>query len=214
VAQELLDETAVTLTQDTVGGHPRFVVEVDFPRKSGTFITSQPYYRIGLTVMVPADSALDLDLRAANGWYDLTDISVGTADLELTNGRMSLDGITGHDLSVQGVNGRIDGHLGVEMAELSTTNGDINIELDARSTTCTLDNTNGKITIEVAAGDDVGFSLDGRTLNGRVEFDLGGLDYSEESRRRKVAETPGYATMAVQVAVDAATLNGNVRVAS
>ncbi|AFC27864.1 hypothetical protein PM3016_920 [Paenibacillus mucilaginosus 3016] len=148
--------------------------------EEGGLVWLQNKPRLDLTVTVPADHPLNVELALENGSIEAEELPLrqwmrgettngsvtltslkGDLQLKTSNGRMEA-GNTQGNLNLQSTNGRIDvkGHSG--NAVLRTTNG----KLSAESITGSLEaaTTNGTITVE---GVTQGFMA--RTTNGTVE---------------------------------------------
>lgn len=72
--------------------------------------------------------------------------------------------------------------------------------------------TNANVEVELGLSPDAGYSLIGRTANGKVTFDVPELDYDVDTSRHKEAETSGYSTKAIQI--ESSTTNGVVDIGS
>lgn len=143
---------------------------------------------VAYTLEVPA--GLDVSGTTENGEIDLT--LVHDVDVETSNGRVTLDGVTG-TIRVATSNGRIEGSgLGGEGVEASTSNGAIELALDvaqdveARTSNGSIDLTvpdgsyqvnaetsNGGIDVTIPDDPDGEHTLDLSTSNGSVTVDAG-----------------------------------------
>lgn len=211
-AEDYLNNTSVRLVRDSNGGLPRFRLEVESPGKGGFLTGPWRGHKLSLTIRVPSDVKMDLDIQAANGKFNLADMRVGVADLGIVNGAISFQDVIGENLSASTLNGKINGSLSFETADLSILIGGINVSIGKSEGRYTLKNRNGNIWVRVPVGDDVGLSLHGDTINGEVDIAVSGLDQTIEKRTEKKAETPGYDSKQIQISIEADTLNGDVRV--
>lgn len=116
---------------------------------------------VDYTVRVP--EGVDVTGRTANGSIDLSD--VGEVDMRTTNGKITLDGVSGR-VQASSSNGRIEGEglVGTGI-EVSTSNGSIELEL-ASAQDVSAESSNGAIEVRVPDGS---YRVETQTSNGREE---------------------------------------------
>jgi len=113
-------------------------------------------------VRVPVD--VDVEGRTANGNIDLSD--VGDVDLATTNGRVSLDGVTGRVMA-SSTNGRIEGEdLSGSGVEVSTSNGSVELELE-QAQDVSASSSNGSIDVRLPDGS---YRVEAETSNGQRDI--------------------------------------------
>ncbi len=208
-AEERLNQTKVSISRATETGKPAFRIEVSTPEARSIF--GRRGYRLSLTIHVPFETSMDLDCESVNGRYEVRDLRLGRSQIKTVNGDIELSGVEGNLLSASTTNGRINGTLAFGSANLSTLNGQVELNIGKSTGAYRLKSTNGNVVVMLPAGDDIGYSLKASTLNGAVQFEPVGLVYSVDRRNRKEAQTTGYASKLVKIAIEAATLNGEVR---
>lgn len=208
-AEENLNQTKVSMSRTTEAGKPTFRIEVSTPEARSIF--GRRGYKLSLTVRVPFETSMDLDCECGSGQYEVQDLRLGEGRLKITNGNLKLSGVTGDALSASTTNGNIDGTLTFGSANLSTLNGNVDLQIGEGTGAYRVKTTNGNVKVILPVGDDIGYSLKATTINGAVEYTPVGLDYSLDRRNRKEAETAGYASKLIRIAVEAETLNGWVR---
>lgn len=138
---------------------------------------------VDYTVSVP--EGVDVRGRTANGAIELSD--VGEVDMRTTNGRISLDGVSGA-VAAESTNGRIEGEgLAGTGVDVSTSNGSIELELEvpqdvsARSSNGSIElrvpdgsyrieteTSNGPEEVRVPRSDNGRYAVDLRTSNGAI----------------------------------------------
>jgi hypothetical protein len=113
---------------------------------------------VDYTLRVP--EGVDVTGRTANGAIDLSD--VGEVDMQTTNGRITLDGVSGR-VRASSSNGRIEGEgLVGSGIEVSTSNGSIELEL-ASAQDVSAESSNGSIVVRVPDGS---YRVETQTSNG------------------------------------------------
>lgn len=211
-AEEYLNQTVVRMNRDSKGDIPDFRIEVDAPD------TGSPLgfrgYKLYITVKVPSDVTLDLDLDCVSGDYAISDLLIGDALVKTVSGNVVVDDIAGETLTVSTVSGEIDGSIIFPEATLKTVSGNIDIAVGGESGTYEFKSTSGNVEFTVPGGEDIGLAIEGSTVSGRVVFDAGELDYKVDKRSDKVAETVGYPDKPVQITIEGSTISGNIRVSS
>jgi hypothetical protein len=210
-AEEYLNQTVVRMVRDSNGDIPEFQIEVDAPG-AGSSLGFRGY-RLFITIKVPTGLALDLDLDCVSGDYTISDLLIGDALVKTVSGDVVIDDIAGDILRVSTVSGEIDGAITFTGANLNTISGNIDIAVGEKSGTYEFKSTSGNVDFTVPGGD-IGLSLEASTVSGRVVFDAEGLEYTEDKRSDKVAETAGYSGKAVKIEIEGSTISGNIRVDS
>ncbi|UCD43995.1 MAG: DUF4097 family beta strand repeat protein [Candidatus Bathyarchaeota archaeon] len=208
-AESAFEKVDVTLDESTVGGRLELVLTVNVPRLTWRRVT------VSMVLTLPSDAIIDLDVTTVNGGLSAAQLSGGDIRLTTTNGDIVLDHVNANSVRGSTTNGRVTGTVGVEEMTASTVNGAIDLTIPpTRDGSYDLGATNGNVDVELDRIPDVGYSLIGRTTNGRVTFDVSGLDYDVDTSRHKEAETSGYSTKAIQIQIKASTTNGAVYIGS
>ena len=211
-AQEYLNQTTVRLSRGSREGMPSFTVEVDAP-EAGRPLGFRGY-KLFVTLRVPAGVKLDLDLVCVSGGYSISNVQVGEASLRTISGDVRLDDVTGEKLTISTVSGDVDGSITFDSSEIRAISGEIHLAVGLATGTYVARSTSGDIDFIVPEDDQVGFSMEGDTMSGVVDFDAEDLLYSVSKRTRKVAETTDFSAKTIQIMVEGSTTSGDVRVRS
>lgn len=140
-----------------------------------------------------------------------------------SNGQISLDGGRTDGLALTTSNGKIQASGEVTQVALTTSNGEIDADLrpigDAR---WALTTSNGEITLKVPEGDAYGYSMQGQTSNGKVDYTLRdgekgpcpqGSEYYTPPCNVRSFETDRFRARDQQVYASLTTSNGEINVA-
>ncbi len=208
-AEERLGHTDVALSRETREGQPSFTIEVTGaePRALG-----REGYRLSLTVFVPSQTEMELDVNTASGDIELEGVKLGDANLGTFSGGISLEAVEGRSLNVSVLSGNIRGNLTVESSHLSTWSGRIVVALGKQSGAHEIVSRSGNVDVSVPVGADVGLSAKARTTSGRASVLVENIEYTIDKTSLKEAQTAGYDSMEVRIAVDARTVSGNVHI--
>jgi hypothetical protein len=208
-AESAFDKVDITLDENTDGGRLELVLTVNMPRLTWRRIT------VSMVLTLPSDATIDLDVTTVNGGLSVAQVSGGTVRLTTTNGDIILDHVDANSVQGSTTNGRVTGMVGAGEMTATTINGAIELAVPpTRDGRYDLGATNGNVEVELDRIPEAGYSLIGRTANGRVTFNVPGLDYDVDTSRHKEAETSGYSTKAIQIQIEASTTNGAVDIGS
>jgi hypothetical protein len=206
-AEENLDDFEFDLDETLVLGRRKLVL------RHNVVQTRTSLYSVSLEVKLPADTVIDLDLRASNGGISLAEIEGGVFDLGTSNGRMTFDDVTASRIDAGTSNGGIYGILEAPDTSISTSNGKIELRLPCTASgRYVLRTSNAAVDLRVSSQLDVGYDLDMSTSNGAIDFDMPGLVYSVNQRTIKRARTEGFTGKSVQIIIEASTSNAGMDV--
>jgi hypothetical protein len=204
-AQELIDDLDIQLNKESVEDQLRIVLDYDIP------LNIRRRLAIDVMVNLPRKSGIGLDVESSNGAIELNNIQGGGILLDTSNGAISLFNVYGDSIDGSTSNGLIEGVIEASMVNLRTSNGRIEVELPGtESGEYTLDTSNGRIEVSLRRTSNVGFEIDASTSNGNIDLNLHDLDYSTDTKNRKVARTTGFEDMGVKITIKADTSNGNI----
>lgn len=144
-------------------------------------------------------------------------LSAGTS-----NGGITIDGVITDGLTLSTSNGGISARASVTGATVSTSNGGIDAELVPTATgTLTLSTSNGGIDLVVPEGPRHGYSIEGSTSNGQVDYRMqdgemgacpGGSQYYTPPCNHRTFETHGFSSRPIRSTLTLSTSNGNIGV--
>lgn len=142
------------------------------------------FARCSIDITVSAPRSADLTLTSTNGAITISDLT-GSATIETTNGRIDTRNLTG-TLDLRTTNGAIRA-TGCDSDDViaRTTNGAVDLDFTQAPGSVEAKSTNGSISVRVP--DDVTYSVEARTVNGRVDTNDVGSDPKAE--RKITAET-------------------------
>jgi len=204
-AQENLDKVQVWFSQNDETGTQMLSLDFSVPENSWS------NYAISVSAKVPKGLILDLDVTTSNGEIVFTDVSGREMVLHTSNGRITLDKVYAETIRGSTSNGRISGEVDATLADLTTSNGSIDLTIPAtRSGDYTLDTSNGSIDLKVPKSTAIGYEIDLKTSLGSVSVDLPNLSYTINESRRKVASTEGYQAKSIQVSIAVETSIGSI----
>lgn len=206
-AQSNLEKVDTSIDERLVQGRLELTLTIDVPRLTWNRVS------VDVTVTLPADAVVDLDVETTNGAISLARLNGGTLKFRTTNGVLSFDKTEAITIRGSTTNGRIEGDVEAESLIVDTTNGVIELIIPSlRSGEYDLETTNGNVDIKVVPSDAVGFNLDVSTSVSTVTFDLPNLNYDLNTARHKRAQTEGYEDKPIRISIDASTTNGSGKV--
>lgn len=139
---------------------------------------------------------------------------------DTSNGDVGLTGLRTSALSLSTSNGGIVAKAEVGQVSLKTSNGDIDADLKPlTSARWSLDTSNGDVTLVVPEGPSYGYSFEGDTSNGDVEYGMRdgekgpcpqGSEYYTPPCNHRTFETHGFASRDIKVHAALDTSNGEV----
>ena len=206
-AEDNLDDLKIDFNEREVQGQKRLILKYDVP------FLAQSRYSIEVDVVLPADAMIDLDLDSSNGGIYLTDVAGDKLKMATSNGRLVFDNVYAESITGKTSNGRIEGDVEAKDTVLSTSNDKIDLTIPCTvSGEYDLSTSNGAIELMVSSSPQVGYDLDLSTSNADIDINLSGLDYSQNQRTSKKAQSEGFSGKAVQIIIKASTSNGNIDV--
>ena len=206
-AESNFNEVDIQLNDDLNSGVQELELEITIPQ------TLRNRINIDITVYVPSDSIMDVDVSTTNGGIILESINGGDFYIETTNGDLVFYDVTADIIDGDTTNGGIRGTTQSSDFSGKTTNGDISLTLPStESGSYNLRTTNGNVNLIVSQNAETGFNLDCSLSNGNLVFDLDDLSYTEQTSKSKDATTQNWDTASVQIEIDASTTNGNINI--
>ncbi len=116
----------------------------------------------------------------------MNDLQLTAVDLRTVNGSIRLEDVDADEVRATTVNGGVRVRGAVKELHGETTNGSIDARLEERGhngfvsqADWHLDTTNGSVRVAVPTGDDIGYSVNLRTVSGRVKVGLPGFIISD-----------------------------------
>ncbi|MFB0543820.1 MAG: DUF4097 domain-containing protein [Candidatus Bathyarchaeia archaeon] len=204
-AEKTIEGLDIDLVEQVSQGQLRLILNYGIP--------SQTWRRLSIevTVVLPADAEINLDLESSNGGIYLSEIVGDTVGIQTSNGALDLDKVYANSIVGSTSNGRIDGEIEAKNTSLTTSNGKIELTLPCNvSGEYDLSTSNGDIELTVSPSQQVGYDLDLSTSNGNINLNLSDLEYSLNEKTSKEARTMDFASRAVQITIEADTSNGNI----
>lgn len=225
-ARQNLGELKIDLKDEIVEGRQRLVLRMEPPHEDWR------WYSVEVDVNLPAKAEADLDVssknggvtlselkggkiraRTKNGRIELDDVSAGEIECRTSNGRMVYDDVKAESMKCRTSNGDIKGVVESVDADLSTSNGKIDLTLPCTANgDYRLHTSNGHIELTVSREPQVGYDLDLHTSMNRVDVDLPELEYSRYRRTWLAARTAGFSDREVKIKIEADTSMGRIKV--
>jgi hypothetical protein len=204
-AKNNIDDFEVDFDEGMVEGQLNLILEHNVPS------TKMSLYSLLVEVHVPADATYDTDLTASNGAISLSNMVGDVLRITTSNGELSFENVVAKKIVAQTSNAQIRGEVEAPDTTLTTSNGQIDLNLPCTvSGTYDLDTSNAGLILDVSASADVGYSIDVSTSNASVDLRLDDLDYTTNERTRKKAKTMGFANKEVQITITGNTSNGSL----
>jgi len=208
-AEDNLNDLKIVLDDSIIQEQKRLVLKYDVP------FLAYGRYSIEVNAVLPANSVIDLDLESSNGGVYLTNIKGQTLRLATSNGPIVFDGAYAESIKGQTSNGYINGRIEAKDTSLSTSNSRIELTIPCSiSAKYVLSTSNGAIALAVSPSSEVGYDLDLSTSNGNISIGLSNLNYSQDQKNRKEAQTKEFISKTVQILIEASTSNSNIDVAA
>ncbi len=208
-AENLIDGLDIELDENQVSGQLRLILAYDIPS------TQRPQLSIEVTVNLPSDADIGLQVESSNGAIHLSNINGSGIFLDTSNGGLNLVNVFAENIDASTSNGRIQGTFEAPAASLSTSNGGIDVNIPGNiAATYIFETSNGGVDVKLTRTTDIGFDLEVTSSNGDIDINLPNLDYSTNTKNRKVAKTEDYALKNVKINLEISTSNGNVDVYS
>lgn len=175
--------------------------------------TAQSRYAIEVSVFLPADASINLNLASSNGGITLSDIEGERISLKTSNGAIELNKVYAEVIDGETSNAALSGTFEAPDTSLSTSNSAIDLKLlSMRSGNYRLSTSNARINLELSSSTDVGYDLELSTSNANINLDVPNLDYTTNQRTRKDATTENFASKNVKIQIVAVTSNSNIDV--
>ncbi|NIU84684.1 MAG: DUF4097 family beta strand repeat protein, partial [Candidatus Thorarchaeota archaeon] len=91
--------------------------------------TQRPQLSIEVTVNLPSDADIGLQVESSNGAIHLSNINGSGIFLDTSNGGLNLVNVFAENIDASTSNGRIQGTFEAPAASLSTSNGGIDVNI-------------------------------------------------------------------------------------
>lgn len=204
-AEKNIEAYKIDFDESVVQGQGRLILGYDIP------VTAHSKYSVGVEAFLPEQASIEVDLTSSNGGIYLNDIDGDSLTIETSNGEIVFDSVSAQTISGETSNGRIKGNLEAPDTFLSTSNGEIELNLQCTVTgEYILRTSNGGIDLEVSPSTDVGYDLDLSTSNGNIDINLPNLEYSLNQKDSKKARTSDFEDKPVRLTIEGDTSNGNI----
>lgn len=159
--------------------------------------------------------AMDTQLHTSNGTISVSKLKGESLEARTSNGRIVLGDISVKKITARTSNGRIEGEVDSEDAQLSTSNGGIELTIPSISSgDYNLRTSKGPIEIDLSSKPEVGYDLNLRTSRSRVRIDLPDLEYRWTNRAHVRAKTRNYEDKNIKISIEAHTSTAGIRVRS
>jgi hypothetical protein len=204
---QTLEQAVVSLNSRIDEGKLKLVLLISAPNQTWSKLS------MDINVTLPTQAMTDLDIETTNGDIAVIRVSGGSMELGTVNGAIIFDTVIASTIRCSTVNGAVSGKVEASEMQASSVNGGIDLRLPSqRSGDYRLNLVNGGISVAVEPSTGRGFRVDLSTLNGAVELDLPNLTYDTNTARHKVAQTTGFDSSTIKIAVMAKTTNGGINV--
>lgn len=208
-AENLIDSLDIELDEKQVSEQLRLILTYNIPSNQRSQLS------IEVIANLPSDADIGLQVESSNGAVNLSNINGSGIFLDTSNGGLNLVNVFAENIDASTSNGRIQGSFEAPAASLSTSNGGIDITIPGNiAAEYILETSNGGVEVKVTRTKDIGFDLDVTSSNGNIDINLPNLDYSTDTKNRKVAKTEDYALKTLKIDLEISTSNGNVDVYS
>ena len=135
--------------------------------------------------------------------------------METSNGQLVFNKVSADSIKGETSNGGIGGTVNAADIVLSTRNSGISLTLPCSvSGQYDLNTSNGNVKLKVSSSSQVGHDLDLSTSNGDIDITLPDLEYSQNQKTSKEAQSEGFSNKTIQIIIEASTSNGNIDVES
>jgi DUF4097 and DUF4098 domain-containing protein YvlB len=166
---------------------------------------------VRLEAYIPKTHSYFLDLESSNGKIEIIQVQGIELKMRTSNGRLTLNEIDFTEFEGQTSNGMIDGVIRSDNADLSTSNGQIDVTIVGDGD-YQMHTSNANVDIDLQT--DLPTRVDASTSNARVEWN--GIpitvDHSEPNRLR--AHTRDYDGAKIKIDLNISTSNGNIQITS
>lgn len=181
-------------------------ISLGFPMESSEWRK----YAVNVEAYVPKGVANEIRLQTTNGAITVQEVSPQQLFIDTTNGGISLMDVASSFIQAETTNGAITGTVNAASTRFSTTNGEIEMTLEAASGEHRFSTTNGSIDLTLPTDADIGYSLDLDTSIGSIDVNLPNIDYDVDKAREKRGETVGYDAKEIQITISADTSIGSI----
>jgi len=204
-AEDNLNDLNILFEESLLQDQMRLVIGHSIP------FLSESRYILEVDAFLPGNAMINLKLDSSNGGISLAQINGIVLEMETSNGRLNLEDVYAKNISGRTSNGRIDGKIEAEIVDLSTSNSRIDVEIPSSITgDYSFHTSNGAIKLTVGFFPRVGYDLDLSTSNGDIDIAIPGLEYGENQRTNKEAQTKGFEDKSVQITIVAYTSNSDI----
>ncbi|MCX6647913.1 MAG: hypothetical protein NTV61_00765 [Candidatus Bathyarchaeota archaeon] len=177
---------------------------------SSTTLINNPY-QINVEVKLPASAKLDLDLTTSNAVVTVNNVNGGSVVVHTSNGALYLTNVKADTLRGSTSNAAITGTVDAATCTLDTSNGAITLQIfSTMSGKYTLETSNARV--EVTGGAAAEYKLAASTSNGDVTFTVPNMTYTQNTKTSKAGQTVGYDAAQTKIGVSIQTSNADVTV--
>jgi len=147
----------------------------------------------------------NLELSSVSGNLNLNSVAANDSNLSTTSGKTYLNSFTGMELDSSSVSGSIDFSGQADEVELSSTSGDLNLNLDSLKGNISMSTVSGDASIRIGGSPD--YRLTYKTVSG--DFNSNADINIERITNRDVTATSGNGTYRITVSTTSGSLNIN-----
>lgn len=138
---------------------------------------------VSLRLWLPRGHVYSGRILSKNGTLEVNALDIDDLYLNTVNGALRVGKVNGGRLSGGTVNGSISIEGSLAEVEIKTTNGSINLLGMAEDSKISVKTVNGRISVQLPAREDIGYSVDARATSGRVQLEHDQLKSGFSSER-------------------------------
>ena len=175
--------------------------------------SGMPHVSVSAELFLPEGNTYDMRLDTSNGSIRVEGIEGRQFVADTSNGSVVLDGCWFADAKVDTSNGAVSLSGTCGNANVRTSNGSIRVESGGvDDSQLNLSTSNGSITLVINEDQDVGYSIDASTSNGKVNADVDGLRIKTSGKNQLQATSMDFESKARKLHIVARTSNGRVNI--
>jgi DUF4097 and DUF4098 domain-containing protein YvlB len=163
-------------------------------------------------LFLPRGRTYALNLTTVNGELRIEELHATEAHLKTVNGQIQLGTLTAERMTLETLNGRISGELAASEAMASTTNGAIELTLDAMAGTYDLSTLNGRVRLTMPKDPQVGVSMVAESALGSVGVELTDFAFTRQERRHIEGATSNFLNAQTKITLRVHTTNGSIEI--
>ena len=206
-ARSNLAKMDVTHSDRLAAGKLTLATAITFPSNVNNLAGS-------LESSLPGKPAYVLDLATTNGVVDVGGLGGPSVAARTTNGAIGLQA-SFNSVIASTDNGAVELDGTFNRGDIDVTNGAVRGSVrSTASGSWDVDTVNGEVDLAFS-GDGVGYDAEGSCSNGSVSLAFPGAEaVGSQTRTSKHVRTTGFASKAIQVSIDASTVNGDVELSA